>query len=410
MESDTIGISQLLFILASVVLGIGTYWSAGIYWAGQHSVGIALLSGFFSAAIMTWNQIYLVSIGLTPRVIGSNGGVLIVLLVAIAILPALPWHILSLGVCSSLFYIGSMMLAVSNKWIPPSSIIKEEQIYLPVVIILCTILSALNYWRMRSAYLSHQEALRAAEDLRKAESRTLIAESAASMGQLAAAVSHELNSPLGAMKSAVESLKLIPRRLLNAEASECQRYSELMERLCGNVSSSAARMEEIIGRMQRFTNLDQADIQSVNMNQLLSDVTALVEARLGQEIKIETDLHLSQLVPCRPQLLSVVFSGLLDKAIENAGDGGRVYLAAKHSGSTVQVSVTDSGPEIPRDKLVRMFDPDFHISKGRVTTGNWSLFSARRLMMERGGDIRVENQPGKGTAFVVILPILTEPT
>ena len=409
MGSEDLAMSILWHILASALLGICTYWCAGTYWGGQHSVGLAVLSGFFAVVIMTLNQVYLYSSGLTPRIMGING-IMIALLVGVAVLPALPWHIFALGSCSSLFYIGMMRLAVLNKWIPSGSVKKEEHAYLPVVIILCTILMAINHRRLKSVYLSHQAAMLAAENQRRAESRTLIAESAASMGRFAAAVSHELNSPLGAIRSAADSLRVIPPRLQNAKAGEHQRLSSLMDNLCSNVSSSASRMEKIVVLMQRFTNLDQAEIQSIDINQLLLDVAALVEAQSSLDVKIETDLRVRKPVPCRPQLLSVVFSGLLDKAIENAGNGGKVYLAAELSGASIQVSISDSGPELPRDKLVRLFDPEFHIAGGRVTTGNWSLFSARRLMMERGGDIRIENHPGKGTKFIVALPVLSEPT
>ena len=330
-------------------------------------------------------------------------------MVGIAILPAIPWQIFALGVSASLVYVASLQLAAGRGWLPAGGVNEEELASLPLIILLCTALAAVSYQRLQSTYVSHQRSLHAMEELRQAESRTLIAENAASMGRLAAAVSHELNSPLGAMRSAVGSLQMMAPRFLKAEGEERRRLSVLMEKLCRNAGDSSARMEEIVDRMQRVTNLDRAEVQSMDVSQLLSDVAALVEARTRGQVKIETDLDPLPQTLCRPQLLSAVFSGLFNRAVAGAGSGGRIRLAARCAGSTVEISLADNGPVIPSERLARLFDPEFHVSEGRVTTGNWSLFSARRLVLEQGGDIRVESRPGAGTTFVVTLPVLAEP-
>lgn len=106
---DTGGLAQLWCVLAGVILGICTCWSAGTFWGGQHSRGIAVLSGFLMVVILTLTQLYLLSGGYAPRIFGSIA-ILSVLLVGIAILPARPHYIFVLGSASSLFHAGSLKL------------------------------------------------------------------------------------------------------------------------------------------------------------------------------------------------------------------------------------------------------------------------------------------------------------
>ena len=174
------------------------------------------------------------------------------------------------------------------------------------------------------------------------------------------------------------------------------------------MSESSRRMTEIVTRMQRFTNLDRAEIHPVDLNQLLSDVAALEEAHHGGRVKIRVEFGNLPLIPCRPQPLSAIFSGLVHKAAANAGTGGEVEIRTIYNDPEVMVAVRDSGARHTPQELSRMFDPAFRVSSGRVTTGDWNLFSSRRLLEQEGGSIRAESNHG-GTEFLVTIPCLAGP-
>ncbi len=236
--------------------------------------------------------------------------------------------------------------------------------------------------------------------------RVLISENVASLGRLAAALSHEFNTPLGALKSAVDTLVLAAARQGSAPPEEQSRLESVQADLKKSLDASLARMEEVISRIQRFTGLDRAEMQAVDLNELLGDVVALAEAPGGVEVELA-----SGTVPpvfCHRQSLSAAFSSLLRYAMEacqQRADGDRrIQLSIGSRGETVEVRIEDNGGGIPPDELARLFDPGFQIAEGRVSTGNWSLFTARQVIQEQGGEIRVSSEIGRGTTFLVTLP------
>jgi len=93
------------------------------------------------------------------------------------------------------------------------------------------------------------------------------------------------------------------------------------------------------------------------------------------------------------------------EACRRNGDGGQVRISTRTMDDRVEVHIEDNGPGTSREGLARLFDPGFQIAKGRIATGNWSLFTARQVIRGQGGEIRVSSAPGKGTSFVVSLPV-----
>lgn len=392
-----------LSVVFAVLLGIATYASAGTGWGSRYARLAALVSGILSSTVAIWSVMHLVSEGVASTVTGGTN-ILIVLLVGVAILPMKPWHALALGGASFLVYVYSVRAALRIGWVGQENVIQEEMVGLPLMVLLCVALAGASYQRLYESHRSHQLALQASGELRRAERRTLIAESAASMGRLAAAVSHELNSPVGAVRSAAGSLSLMLPRFLAAAGDERRRLAGLMEQVAGAIAESANRMEETVARMQRFVNLDRAEVQSVNLNQLVDDVLAFVRARAPGQVSFQTDAGELAPFPCRPQHVSAVLSSLLHHAAERAGEGGEAGVRTRRAGPCVEIAVWDSGPVLSPLDVSRLFDPEFREHHGRVTTGDWNLFTARRLARENGGDILVSSKPGKRTTFVVSLP------
>ena len=71
----------------------------------------------------------------------------------------------------------------------------------------------------------------------------------------------------------------------------------------------------------------------------------------------------------------------------------------------VRVKIQDNGRGMEPSELETIFDPGFKVTAGRVSTGNWSLFSSRQIIFEHGGEIQISSAPGKGTTVQVLLPI-----
>jgi len=71
----------------------------------------------------------------------------------------------------------------------------------------------------------------------------------------------------------------------------------------------------------------------------------------------------------------------------------------------VLIRVEDNGSGMEEAELETIFDPGFKVTAGRVSTGNWGLFSSRQIVFEHGGEIQITSTPGKGTTVDVLLPV-----
>jgi signal transduction histidine kinase len=238
--------------------------------------------------------------------------------------------------------------------------------------------------------------------------RTLIAENVASLGRLAAALSHEFNTPLGALRSAVDTLVRAAAKQGSAPPEEQQRLELVQADLRKSLDASLARMEDVISRIQRFTNLDRSEMQAVDVNEVLEDIVALGEtARDSSYVSVKLESADMPSLLCHRQTLTTALSSLFRYAVEAArrkGEGGEVRLVPRSIEDRLEVHIEDNGGGLPEEKLARLFDPGFQIASGRVAAGNWTLFAARQAILDQGGEIRVTSVVGKGTTFVVSLP------
>ncbi len=238
-------------------------------------------------------------------------------------------------------------------------------------------------------------ALEAAEMLRHAETRAVIAETAASIGRLAAAVSHDINTPLGALKSSVETLLRTVEKCRSA--NDPARLFAIAEDLCGSIASSADRLNAIAARLRRVTNLDRAEVQQVDLVNLLVDVAQVVAA--GEPTLFRLEGSNIPAVISKPQALSAIFGSVLEYCRQ---DGA--LIATQHHGDSALVTIEQRGRVLPEADLLEMFDPSFRAVGGRIATDNWGLFSARFLIRELGGDLYVESTNERGTVLNVLVP------
>jgi signal transduction histidine kinase len=274
-----------------------------------------------------------------------------------------------------------------------------------VVTLLCTALTTSVYSQRYAAYLVHQKALRTSEMLRETEKRLLLSENAATMGRVAAALSHELNSPIGVLSSCVASLGHLAKRITEASPSEQARLRTVLDDLSRSGQQSAERLRTVVERIQRFTNLDRADVHSINLNDLLLDVVALVRAEHSGRAAVTTELKPLPPVVCRPQQIGAVLSNLVSNAVDAAGDHGEVVISTRELADGAEIRIEDDGRGIPAEELARLFDPAaFRVSEGRIAAANWSLFSCNQIVREHGGSIEISSERDRGTRVRVTLP------
>ncbi len=322
-------------------------------------------------------------------------GVTLVVLAAVALVPFKPWHAFGLGVTTEAMYF------VARYWVISSVSGQGEgsYIFLAILTIVATAITASRYARRKAYIAARQEAIRTAEALTGAQLRAQLAENAISIGKLAAALSHEINSPLGALRSGIQTLTTLIARQSD--------ISEVTRELFASLQESAARIDEVMQRLQRLVNLEEAELKSANLNELLMDLTQLHAAEIQRrQVRVQFDLEQSlPTLTCRPQLLTAAFSSMLRNAIEAVNGEGRIDISTRLRELEVEVIIRDNGRGMAPEKAESMFDPSFKVAGNRVSSGNWSLFNARQIVYEHGGMITVQTAEGAGTSVHITLPV-----
>ncbi|MBC7927658.1 MAG: HAMP domain-containing histidine kinase [Bryobacteraceae bacterium] len=398
-------LTSLRVVLATVMILVGvlTIGASFVKVLYAHSRVIGCISAMIGALALTW---YFLRVDLVMPSADAfiPGNLTLILLVMVSAIPLRPLQTMTLGLLMAVSYY-VLALTTTNAQGAGPGVQRIYLVFMFMLSLLATALTAVLYNQRRSMWDMHRGMLEASENMRQSETRNMLAQNAASAGRLAAALSHELNSPVGALISAVDTLLLLAARQATSSAAEQQRLVPLQNELRKSIRQSSERLKEIVARLQRFTNLDQAEVQSANVNELITDVYGLLESSFKSKVTVELDLQPVPELICRPQQLSAVFSNLLGNATEATNGDGRVLVSTGRNFDVVEIKVIDNGRGLSAEQIATIFDPGFRVTRSRVSTGNWGLYSSRQIIREHGGDITLSSTPGEGTTVHVSLPV-----
>ncbi|HJZ47968.1 MAG TPA: ATP-binding protein, partial [Roseiflexaceae bacterium] len=240
------------------------------------------------------------------------------------------------------------------------------------------------------AHLEEQQRSMAAR-MTEAEAAMLQAARLAAVGQLAAAIAHEINNPLYAARNALYLLE----EDVGAEVGGSQYLSIACEQL--------ARIAGIIERMRDFYRPSRGELAEADLNELLAGTLALAglnTRHVAIEVIFTPDAALP-LVVCTADQLRQVFLNLILNAIEAMPTGGTLTVRSIAGPSVAVVEVQDSGVGIPDDIRARLFEPFFTNKPSGTGLG---LSISAHIVTQHGGQIEVESSVGQGSTFRVILP------
>jgi len=224
---------------------------------------------------------------------------------------------------------------------------------------------------------------------------------AATMGELAASLAHELNQPLAAILSNAEAAEVF----LGEEQPDLREVREILT----DIRADDQRAGAIIRRMRSLLTKQPQEVAHVDLGQLVSETLDLVKARAGLEgvhLWFEAAPDLRPVHGDRVQLQQVILNLLLNaiEATASFADGSRVVRVrvSRDGRGWVWVAVRDAGPGIPPDQLDRVFEPFFSTKSGGMGMG---LAIARSIVEGHGGRIIVENNPWGGAHFAFTIPL-----
>lgn len=254
---------------------------------------------------------------------------------------------------------------------------------------------------------ARRKAERFAEELEKAQVKLVQTEKMASLGNLVAGVAHEVNTPLGAMKSnnqvLIRSLEKI--EALEPDASDKRdKILGSMSELCQVNRQAIERIDGIVDSLRRFARLDQSERGTVDLREEIENTLTLVQHELKGRVRVHKSFADVPALSCYPNQLNQVFMNLIVNAIQAIEGEGDVYVDLRAADGAIVVEVRDTGTGIPPQHLAKVFDPGFTTKGVGVGTG-LGLSIVHRIVEDHRGRIEVASELGHGSTFTVELPL-----
>jgi PAS domain S-box-containing protein len=241
---------------------------------------------------------------------------------------------------------------------------------------------------------------------RRLEQVLFDSEKLAATGRLAASIAHEINNPLEAVQNALYLLQkefgdeTSKHPYLDIAARETQRMSRILRQMLGFY-----RQQEAMGE--------------TDLNALVEEAGGLVAKRLrerGVQIANQLDPGLPRIRASADQLKQVLLNLILNAA-DSMPKGGTITVATQAGAGAetevlgrdaVQVQVRDTGEGIPDDLLAQIFEPFFSTKPGKGT--GLGLWVSQGIVQSHGGTMRVRSRVGRGTTFMITLPVQGPPS
>jgi PAS domain S-box-containing protein len=284
---------------------------------------------------------------------------------------------------------------------------------------------------------------RAQHDRQQMEHELQLSQKLEAVGQLAAGIAHEINTPIQfvgdtfaflrsafadllalsavqvELRQAIEGQTVSPELLARVHQAEDDADLEyLNERVPAGIErgvDGVSRVAAIVRAMRDYAHPPTLEKYPVDVASAVSDALIVAMNAYKYVAEVETDIDVLPNVMCNGGEISQVFLNLIVNAahaiegvVGDSGQLGRITVSAERDGDHVLISIADTGGGIPAEVAARVFDPFFTTKEIGRGTGQ-GLALARTMVVERhGGTLTFDTEPGTGTTFHVRLPIGTE--
>jgi AraC family transcriptional regulator, chitin signaling transcriptional activator len=281
------------------------------------------------------------------------------------------------------------------------------------------------------------ESLNAAlEHLKSTQAQLLQSEKMASLGVLTAGVAHEINNPITFVSAGIESLKDVYSEieeilgqylLLNPDQDNSEKIKELKEltrklnvdelledakSLLKSIQIGASRTTEIVKSLRNFTRLDENSIKRIDLHDGIDATLVILHNQIKDKIDIVKDYGQIPWVECYPGQINQVFMNILSNGIQAITGKGKIHIVtrfintteAAHSKEMVEVRIIDDGKGMSPEVKSRIFEPFFTTKDVGKGTG-MGLSITYGIIEKHKGAISVESVLGKGTEFIIQLPV-----
>ncbi len=245
---------------------------------------------------------------------------------------------------------------------------------------------------------SHDELGRLAEtfnsmcaSIQSARQELIRHERISTIGRLSSSIVHDLRNPLAAIYGGAEIMMdtgIAPPQL---------------KRLASNIYRASRRIQELL---QDLVNVGRGKTEGAEMCRLCELAVAardsLASTADARSVNVSLDVPDSIELPLERARVERVFINLIDNALEAVPAGGAIHVSASARPDAVIIEVADTGPGISPEIREHLFQP--FVSSGKKNGLGLGLALSRQTILDHGGDMWVESEPGRGARFFIRLP------
>jgi PAS domain S-box-containing protein len=262
-------------------------------------------------------------------------------------------------------------------------------------------------------------------DRKAADERMASMEKHDSIGRLAAGVAHEINTPIQYLKDSVSFVQEGVQELLDyidtlhAAMPQPREPDENVEELRTELppalklmADGLSRIAMIVRSMKDFSHADQNEVAQVDLNRCIESTLVVATSEYKLVADVETELGEIPTVTCNGGQINQVFLNLVVNAahaiadkIKGTSDRGKITVRTKADGEYVVVEIEDTGGGIPEAVRERIFDQFFTTKEVGRGTGQGLSVARKVIVNAHNGSIDFTTEVGKGTTFIVKLPV-----
>jgi signal transduction histidine kinase len=219
-------------------------------------------------------------------------------------------------------------------------------------------------------------------------------------GELTATIAHELNQPLGAILTNVETAQL----LVKSPVPDLQEIDEIL----ADIRRDDVRASEVIDRLRAQLKKTPLELKDIDVNEVAEETSRFLSA-----LAVARKVDLTSFIAPAPlpikgdriqlqQVTTNLIVNAMDAMSSMPSTARWITVSTARDGNSACLSVSDVGPGIPVDHLKEVFEP-FFTTKGEGMGMGLSI--ARTIVEAHGGQLSAENEAGRGATFRIRLPL-----
>jgi signal transduction histidine kinase len=253
------------------------------------------------------------------------------------------------------------------------------------------------------------------DELKNTQAQLIHSEKMASLGQLVAGISHELNNPIGFIYANIKQLKTYTDKIEEFTKNLSDRNNNQIPSILPDIKNliedtihGSQMVKELVDNLRRFSHLDQAEWKEVDIHEGIESSLMILNPQIKHHIRVEKNYTAKRRIDCNPGQINQVFLNLLANAAQAIEQEGTISIKTSEDEEYMTIEITDDGIGIPANIIDKIFDPFFTTKDVGKGTG-LGLSISYSIIKNHGGKIEIRSNVGKGSTFTVILPFNRAP-